>query len=310
VAELGEAVAFAKARSLPFFVLGGGSNVLVGDGEFPGLVIHMCVAGIRETCEGDVVRLEVGAGESWETFVRICVERGYWGVENLSLIPGTVGASPVQNIGAYGGEVKDVIESVSVIDAVSGASLTLGADECAFAYRDSIFKKTQGKNFIITYVTFRLSKVPSPNLSYKDLAERFSANPNPTLAQIREAVISIRTSKFPDLSLLGTAGSFWKNPVISTSEFDALKAAYPLIPSYSAGKGMVKIPLAWILDVVCGLKGYAKGPVHLFKNQPLVLTAERTATATEVHAFADEIEAVVRSKTGIIIEREVNSLLC
>lgn len=309
--ELREALSFASSRDLPFFILGGGSNVLVGDGEFEGLVIKMSARGIREEVSGDFVTLEVGAGESWDEFVAFCVDRGYWGIENLSLIPGTVGASPVQNIGAYGVEVKDVIESVFVVDSATGNSRTLSNSDCVFAYRDSIFKRPEGKTLIITSVLFRLSLSPRPNLSYKDLKEYFM-NRNvaePTLSEIRQATISIRQSKFPDLSLFGTAGSFWKNPIVSTEAFESLKTAYPLMPSYPAGKD-VKIPLAWILDVVCGLKGHAKGRIHLFKNQPLVLTVETGATATEVNAFATEIEAVVRDKTGIIIEREVNSLLC
>jgi len=232
-------------------------------------------------------------------------------MENLSLIPGTVGAAPVQYIGAYGAEAKDTIESVRVIDSATGKSRVLSSAECAFGYRDSLFKGPEGEGLIIVSVTFRLSLLPRPNLSYKDVREYLAARnvPEPTLTEIRQAVISIRQSKFPDLSLFGTAGSFWKNPIISAEAFAELKKAYPLIPSYPAGE-RVKVPLAWILDVVCGLKGHARGRVHLFRNQPLVLTVEIGATAAEVDAFAREIEATVRGKTGIIIEREVNSLLC
>ncbi len=309
--EVREALSFARERGVPLLVLGGGSNMLVGDGEFLGLVMSMGLRGIRDTVSGDSVTLEVGAGESWDEFVRFCVDRGYWGAENLSLIPGTVGASPVQNIGAYGVEVKDLVESVSVIDSLTGEGRVLSNAECAFAYRDSVFKSSVGKHLIITSVTFKLSTAPRPNLSYKDLKEYFAARniPDPSLRDIREATIAVRRSKFPDLNRFGTAGSFWKNPIISADEFARLKAAHPLIPSYPAGE-RVKVPLAWILDNVCGLKGYAQGKVCLFRNQPLVLTVEFGATAAEVQAFAAHIEAVVLEKTGITIEREVNMVLC
>jgi UDP-N-acetylmuramate dehydrogenase len=310
-AEVIEAFAFARARSLSTFVLGDGSNVLVGDAGFSGLVIQMGLKGIKESVSGDVVRVEVGAGESWDGLVDFCVQNGYWGMENLSLIPGTVGAAPVQNIGAYGCESKDIIESVRVIDSATGAARTLTNAECLFGYRDSLFKGPVGKSLIITNVTFVLSTVPRPNLAYKDLKEYFAKGTSvPALADIRAATISIRQSKFPDLFRFGTAGSFWKNPIISADAFAVLKTAHSLIPSYPAPSGRVKIPLAWILDVVCGLKGHAKGRVRLFEQQPLVLTVEFGATAGEVEAFAREIEDIVASKTGIIIEREVNSVLC
>jgi UDP-N-acetylmuramate dehydrogenase len=321
-AELIEAFAFARARGLSTLVIGGGSNMLVGDAGFPGLVIQMGLKGIRESrgaSESGIVRVEVGAGESWDGLVDFCVGKGYWGIENLSLIPGTVGAAPVQNIGAYGCEAKDIIESVRVIDSATGAALTLGNAECLFGYRDSKFKGPEGKGLVITGVTFVLSTVPRPNLSYKDLKEYFAKRTGdagtlaveaPSLSDIRSAVISIRQSKFPDLARFGTAGSFWKNPIIGADAFAVLKTAQPLIPSYPAPDGRVKIPLAWILDVVCGLKGHAAGKVRLFENQPLVLTVEFGAASGEVEAFAREIEGIVASKTGIIIEREVNSVLC
>jgi UDP-N-acetylmuramate dehydrogenase len=310
-AEIVEAFAFARARSIPTLVLGGGSNMIVGDAGFSGLVIQMGMRGIKESVSDDVARVEAGAGESWDGLVEFCVGKGYWGMENLSLIPGTVGAAPVQNIGAYGCEAKDSIESVRVVDSATGAARTLTSAECLFAYRDSLFKGPAGKGLVITSVTFVLSTVPRPNLSYKDLKEYFAQGARvPSLADIRAAVISIRKSKFPDLTRFGTAGSFWKNPVISANAFAALKTDHPLIPSYPAPEGRVKIPLAWILDAVCGLKGHAKGKVRLFERQPLVLTVEFGATAGEVEAFAREIEGVVASKTGIIIEREVNSVLC
>jgi len=308
------ALGFASSKGVPFLIIGGGSNLLVGDGEFPGLVIRMAVRGVREDASSDDVRIEAGAGESWDDLVGLCVGRGYWGMENLSLIPGTVGASPIQNIGAYGCEAKDIIESVRVIDSATGEARTLSNAECLFGYRDSLFKGPEGRGLIVTGVTFRLSKRARPNLSYKDLKDYFSSMEKgahePTLADIRAAVISIRQSKFPDLGSFGTAGSFWKNPILSAEAFSSFKIDHPLAPSYPQPDGSVKVPLAWVLDAVCGLKGYAKGPVHLFRNQPLVLTAEFGATSAEIDAFARGIEAVVRAKTGIIIEREVNSVLC
>ncbi|MDP1625274.1 MAG: UDP-N-acetylmuramate dehydrogenase [bacterium] len=308
--ELADAITFAHAQSAPVFILGGGSNLLVADSGFEGLVIKNEIKGVEVREQENLVFIDVGAGESWDGFVEYCINNGYWGIENLSAIPGTVGAAPVQNIGAYGIEVKDAIESVRTVDIRTGEQRTFSNTECGFSYRESFFKTVEGKNFFITHVEFRVSRLPRPNLSYKDIKEYFTNEEKPSIVQIRDAVVKIRSGKFPDLSQFGTAGSFWKNQIISIDVYEKLKVAYPLVPSFPAPEGLVKIPLAWILDHVCGLKGHKIGKVSLYKNQPLVLYAESGATASEVEAFATAIERAVKEKTGIDIEREVKSLSC
>lgn len=304
--ELQEALRFAHEKQIPFFVLGGGSNVLIADEGYGGLVIKNEIKGFVEQERGDTVLITVGAGEWWDDVVSKTVTLGLWGLENLSLIPGTVGASPVQNIGAYGVEVMNVIDSVSAVHGVTGEEKIFTNAECGFAYRTSIFKKTEYKKYIITSVTFALSRIPRPILSYKDVKE-FFATKNivaPSQREIREAVIAIRTQKFPDLSAVGTAGSFWKNPIISDELYGSLGTQHRDMPAFPSPVG-VKVSLAWILDHVCHLKGYALGRVHLFNKQPLVVVAEQGSSALDVNRLADFVVQDVKEKTGIDIEREV-----
>ncbi|OHA27780.1 MAG: UDP-N-acetylenolpyruvoylglucosamine reductase [Candidatus Taylorbacteria bacterium RIFCSPHIGHO2_02_FULL_47_18] len=319
VAELQEAFAFARSCSLPLFILGGGSNVLMRDDGFRGLVVKIeiknsplegstpPVGGGRDVC------IVVGAGESWDALVAETVAHGLWGVENLSGIPGTVGAAPIQNIGAYGSEVKEVIEWVEVLDKNTSAVRRFSRDECEFGYRDSIFKKPEGRDYIVTSVAFRLRKNGAPNLSYKDLAEYFAEKPDPSLVDIRRAVLEIRGRKFPDLKTHGTAGSFFKNPIISQEKFDELKKKYPEFvgyqqPTTNNQPPTIKVSLAWILDKICGLNGYKIDKVALWKNQPIVLVSQDGAGAKEISAFADDIARIVKEKTGIEIEREVQNI--
>jgi UDP-N-acetylmuramate dehydrogenase len=316
--DLLEALAFAKDKGVPFFILGGGSNLLASDQGFLGLVIKMEMKGVSVEKRRDAAYVSVSAGENWDEFVAKTVEEGLWGLENLSLIPGTVGAAPVQNIGAYGVEVMSLIESVRTIDVETGTEKIFSNAECGFTYRDSVFKKLEFKRYVIVSVEFKLSLIPRPILGYKDLKERFVGK-NPTHREIREAVIEIREGKFPDISKVGTAGSFWKNPIICREHYEGIKKHFPNIPSFPATapagsrevestEEVVKVPLAWILDNVCGLKGYKKGKVGLYEKQPLVLVADRGATSSDIDAFASEIAAKVKEKTGIEIEREVQSL--
>ncbi|HVT75256.1 MAG TPA: UDP-N-acetylmuramate dehydrogenase [Candidatus Paceibacterota bacterium] len=319
-AEIQEAIAFAHEKGLSLFVLGGGSNIVVSDAGFGGLVLKMEMKGASHEVRDGCVYVTAWAGESWDDLVAKSVEWGAWGLENLSAIPGTVGAAPVQNIGAYGTEAMDVIESVSVIDRETGAARVLSNRECGFSYRDSVFKTDAGKKWIIISVTFKLSATPKPNLSYKDLKEYFSATLAAVVAvsqsDIRDAVTKIRAGKFPDMSKVGTAGSFWKNPIISRDAYDALAARFPGIPSFpadapagtrevSSDDARVKIPLAWILDKVCDLKGYSTDNVGLFKNQPLVVVAYTDATAAEIRVFEESVRLIVKKKTGIDMEPEV-----
>ncbi|HVU35023.1 MAG TPA: UDP-N-acetylmuramate dehydrogenase [Opitutaceae bacterium] len=306
--EVAEALAFARARRLPHFILGGGSNLLVADRGFPGVVIKMASSGmVWERQEGDVL-VTAAAGTSWDELVAETVARGAWGLENLSAIPGTVGAAPVQNIGAYGAEISHCLERVVAVDADTGREHALDSRACGFGYRQSVFKTPAARNLVILSVTFRLSPTPRPNLAYKDLRDFFGAHATPDQGAIRQAVIQIRAAKFPDLSLTGTAGSFWKNPIVPLEQISALEAKYPDLPSYPAGAGARKIPLAWILDHVCELKGWSRGAVGLFHRQPLVLVAEQGATADDVRTFSAEVAATVKARTGIVIEPEVQYL--
>ena len=325
-AELREAVAIAKEKDLPFFILGGGSNLLVSQGIIDAVVVQNSIRGVEWRDEEASVLAVSGAGENWDALVAESVRRGLWGLENLSGIPGTVGAAPVQNIGAYGAELAELLAWVEGFDALSGETKTLSLEACRLSYRESFFKTAAGKNFIITRVALRLKKDGAPNLSYKDLQQYFSAKPTPTLAEIRTAVLEVRSKKFPDLTQFGTAGSFFKNPIVSTEAFAALKKRFPDLPGFQLPRlptrlpigGQVggqattnyqvpsfKIPLAWILEHLCNLKGLRKGSVGLFPNQPIVLVNYGGATAEEIRAFAEEIERIVREKTGITIEREV-----
>lgn len=334
-AELAEAVAFARrGNPMPYFILGGGSNILVGDGGFDGLVIKIEVKGIsyEEKKENrNEVRVTAGAGENWDDFVAACVGRGLHGVENLSGIPGTVGAAPVQNIGAYGAEVSQTVGSVRVFDTQAEKFLELSNADCRFKYRDSIFKheKNQEKaagmagdalRYIITSVIFSLKKDAPINAEYKDVQEYFSKNKMETkgamatsIHDVRAAILSIRAAKLPDVRTVGTAGSFFKNPIVTNELFLKLKEKYPDLPSYPVDsvennqKGNpVKVPLGWIIDHICGYKGAKKGNVGTYQNQALVIiNVNNSATADEIKKFAAEITAMVKEKTSIDIEPEV-----
>lgn len=320
--ELVMAISQANKKKLPILILGGGSNMLVSDAGFAGVVIKMLFKGIRYEEAGDFVRTIVEAGESWDGVVADTVARGLYGLENLSGIPGTVGASPIQNIGAYGAEVKDTIEWVEVLDKHTLKMKRLLNTECQFAYRHSFFKTTEGRSLIVLRACFLLKKNGVLNLAYKDIGEYGVKNniKDFSLATLREAVLEIRKGKFPDLSHYGTAGSFFKNPIICKEHYDGLKKHWPNLPGFLLeAKGSptsprlrgtskleaIKVPLAWILDNVCGLKGSREGNVGLFQNQPLVLTNFGGATAQEVSDFAQKITKIVFEKTGIQIEPEV-----
>jgi UDP-N-acetylmuramate dehydrogenase len=307
--ELRGALRWARERSERVTVLGGGSNVLVSDVGVQGLVIRIECGGVTyEEVGEEQVRVTVGAGVALDALVDELVTRGVWGLENLSAIPGTVGATPIQNVGAYGVEVKDVIESVEVFDRETDALRTLTNAECAFGYRDSIFKHGGAERYIVLHVTFMLSRTPRPNIGYKDLIARFGENAQPTLRDIRDALIAIRTDKFPNWNVLGTAGSFFKNPVMSGSAYAELQARYPDMPGFAQSDGAVKVPLGWILDHVLMKKGYREGNVGLYEKQALVLVNYGGATCDEVVQFSDSIIRAVKKTTGIDVEREVRLL--
>lgn len=304
VADLKEVTGWAKSQNLQVKVLGGGSNILVSGEGVDGVVIKVSLLGIKEEEVGNDVSITCQAGENFDDCVRYAVDRNWWGLENLSHIPGTVGATPVQNVGAYGVEVGDLIAEVSVYDFDNDKEKILTNHECEFNYRTSLFKKINSQHLIITSVTFKLSKVSNPKLSYKDLLPLNEVD-NITIGDIRNSVIKIRQEKFPDWNIVGTAGSFFKNPIVRKEEAEAVLLEYPLIPTYSESNDRIKLSLGYILDKVCGLKGYAKNRVSLYDKQAMVLVAEKGASEKEINEFADEVIEKVFEKIKIKIEREV-----
>ncbi len=298
--DIPEAVAFAKEKGVPFMAIGRGSNLLFADSGFPGLVIHIAIKGISK--EGNMVT--ANAGEDWDNFVGYTVEKGFHGLENLSFIPGTVGAAPVQNVGAYGVDASAFIDSVRAYDTERSAFVDLSNRQCGFAYRDSMFKHNKGR-YIVVSATFKLSKDAPVNISYADLARYFSGKPQPSIAEVRKAVIEIRTAKLPDWKSWGTAGSFFKNPIIAAGAFAELKKRYPELPGYPEPDGRVKVSLAWILDKLCDARGLCMGNACTYERQALVIVAMPGASASEVVVLANELMKRVKDKTGIDIEGEV-----
>lgn len=287
-----------------FMILGGGSNVLAPSDAYHGIVIIPSFDVIAfETADENTVRVTADAGVVWDALVAESVLRGLWGFENLSAIPGTVGAAPIQNIGAYGADVSETIEWVETYDRTQRTIRRLTNAELEFSYRNSILKKERGR-FAILRVSFLLGTVPKRKLSYKDLALRFGNVPEPSLAEIRTAVIEIRAGKFPDLDVFGTAGSFFMNPVLSEKETEKLLAEYPELPHFPAENG-VKVSLAWILDNVIHAKGERFGGAFVWDKQPLVIATDDTATAHDVRELMRVIKKNVFTATGIRIVPEV-----
>lgn len=295
---------FSSQRKM---VLGGGSNVLFTRG-FTGIVGKMEISGIsvqKETNED--VLVSVGAGESWHQFVLWCVERGYGGVENLSLIPGTVGAAPMQNIGAYGVELKDVFYSLEAYEIKSGKTTTFYKEDCCFDYRYSIFKGELKDQFIITKVFFLLAKHPSFNTSYGAIEATLDAMgvTTPTLKSLSQAVITIRQSKLPDPIEIGNAGSFFKNPIIEKPHFEALEAQFPGAKGFPVSDDEVKVPAGWLIETA-GWKGYRNGDVGVHDKQALVLVNHGDARGKDLLKLSKDIQKSVDGMFGIELEREVN----
>ncbi len=303
--ELKEAMIFAQEKNIPFFILGGGSNVLIDDRGFAGLVIHMVIMEIEWEESDNHILATVGAGETWDNFVATTVEKNYSGLENLSSIPGTVGASAVQNIGAYGVEARELIISVEVYDGENNTLRTLTNAECAFGYRESIFKTN--KHLIITRVKFTLAKEYIPKQNYKDIALYIEENGVValSLSEMRAAVMSIRAKKFPDLREYGTAGSFFKNPIVSRAVADNFLQQYPNAPHYEAGEGMIKLSAAWIIDHVLMMKGVRDGDVGTWNAQALVVLNYGDATSDEMKKFVKKIADASFEKIKITLEPEV-----
>jgi UDP-N-acetylmuramate dehydrogenase len=301
--ELKEACLISKRDNLAVFVLGGGSNVLVSDDGFDGLVIKIDIQGVSfQNNAAGTVDVIAGAGENWDSLVLKAIERGLYGIENLSFIPGTVGATPIQNVGAYGSEVKDVIHFVDVFDKRSLSSKRLSNEECHFAYRDSVFKRE--KDFIVTRVSYRLHQKRHVTLDYRDVKEELGRRSlsSPSLKEIREIISVIRRRKFPHTAEVGTAGSFFRNLILPMREYEALKVLYPGLPAFEREDRTVKVPLAWILDRK-GWKGYRRGNVGVFENQPLVLVNYGGASARELKQLSDNITAdMKKEKIDVIPE--------
>lgn len=289
-------------------VLGQGSNILFID-DFDGLVIHPKVPGIKTVNEDrNNYWLEAGAGEIWDEFVEFCVTYNLGGIENLSLIPGTVGAAPVQNIGAYGQEVCNVVEKVKGYNLEEQRLAEYSADECRFAYRDSIFKSYLKNKFIITSVVFRLEKFPEFNLEYGQLGERVKEKGDPTLQRIRETVIEIRNSKLPAVTDIGNAGSFFKNPVVDVQLAEALKEQNETLPVYpTATQGKLKLAAGWLIEKA-GWKGKREGDAGVHDKQALVLVNHGNASGKQIFDFSEKIRRSVLEKFGVDLEREVNCI--
>jgi UDP-N-acetylmuramate dehydrogenase len=286
-------------------ILGGGSNLLF-TGDFKGLIIYPDIHGIRILSETDqMVEVEVGAGENWDNFVAKCVEKGWGGAENLSLIPGNAGAVPVQNIGAYGVEAESIIVNVDGIDIDTLEKKSIKGSECKFEYRNSIFKTQLKDKFIVTSVIFRLLKNPSFVLTYGVLKTELTKYEEVNLKTVREVVISIRESKLPDPKKIGNAGSFFKNPVVLKDVAKELEDQYSGIPLYGAGEGRVKIAAGWLIEKA-GWKGKSFGNAAVHDKQALVIVNKGNATGREIYELSKKIRMDVYSKFGIELEPEVN----
>lgn len=288
-------------------IAGGGSNILFTK-PFDGLFLRNEIKGITEISRDSAsIVLEVGAGEMWHDFVMYCVDHNYGGLENLSLIPGCVGASPMQNIGAYGVEIKDVFEYLDAVEIATGENKRFFLKDCAFGYRESIFKHELKNQFIICTVAFRLQLNPKVNTKYGVIEAELQKMgvENPGIKEVSEAVISIRQSKLPDPKILGNAGSFFKNPVIDRASFERLEIEYPNIPNYPSVDDHVKLAAGWLIEQ-CGLKGKRIGACGVHSQQALVLVNYGGSTGSEIYDLSSLVLEAVYDKFGVSLEREVN----
>ncbi len=298
------------ARTYPLLVLGAGSNMLFTK-DFDGLVIKISIPGIEVVegnTEGEVI-VTAGAGVVWKDLVDFCVSAGYGGLENLSLIPGTVGASPVQNIGAYGVEIKDVFSSCMAVEISTVEKRRFQFEDCGFGYRESVFKSSLKHQYIITSVSYHLNRAAKVNIQYGAIQEELQQRGilEPGIADVSSVVSQIRVSKLPDPSTIGNAGSFFKNPVISAEAFECVKSAFPEVVNFPMAEGKVKLAAGWLIEQ-CGFKGIVSGRTGTWKNQALVLVNHGGATGQEVYNFSEQIIETVADKFGVRLEREVNIL--
>lgn len=295
------------SAGLDILILGGGSNMLFAD-DFDGLVIKIAITGREVIKENDEhVWLKIGGGENWHETVRYCVDKGWGGIENLSLIPGTVGGAPIQNIGAYGVELEEVFEYLEGMDIEGRQIRRYDREDCEFGYRDSIFKGELRGIVIVTRVVLRLSKNPEVNTSYGSVRDELNKRgiEDPTIEDISDVVIDIRNSKLPDPESLGNAGSFFKNPVVDQKVYERIKENYPEVPGYPMNRDKVKVPAGWLIEET-GWKGKVVGNVGTYKQQALVIVNQGGATGREILELADQIKDSVKQKFGIELVPEVN----
>jgi UDP-N-acetylmuramate dehydrogenase len=286
-------------------VLGGGSNLLL-TGDFPGLVLHMCSSGVEVVGEDEqATYVKAAAGENWHRFVLWTLQHGYGGLENLSLIPGSVGAAPIQNIGAYGVEVKDCFHSLNLFDIETGAIRTLDRAACGFAYRDSVFKRELRDRAVILDVTFAFPRRWRANVQYADVAQELAARgiAQPSATDISDAVIAIRARKLPDPAVIGNAGSFFKNPVVCAAQRDALLQAHPQLVSYAQADGSYKLAAGWLIDQ-CGWKGRSMGAAGVYEKQALVLVNRGGASGADIAQLAAAIQQDVEARFDVRLEPE------
>ncbi|MFZ5956088.1 UDP-N-acetylmuramate dehydrogenase [Pseudomonas knackmussii] len=304
--EVRQGIALSAERGLPLLVIGGGSNLLL-TGDIEALVLRMASRGIRVLADdGERVRIEAEAGEVWDELVRWSLAQGLGGLENLSLIPGTVGAAPMQNIGAYGVELKDVFDSLVALDRQSGEVREFGLSDCAFAYRDSLFKREPGR-WVILRVRLNLSRSAPLHLDYGPVRQRLAEEgvAAPTPSDVARVICAIRREKLPDPAVLGNAGSFFKNPLVPAELAERLRGAHADLVAYPQADGQVKLAAGWLIDKA-GWKGFREGAAGVHAQQALVLVNYGGATGGEIHALAERIRADIRQRFGVELEMEPN----
>lgn len=307
--DVHEAINFSATEKLKILVLGAGRNILFTK-DFDGLVIKMELAGIETISENEEeVIISAGAGVSWESFVDFCSAKNYWGVENLALIPGSCGAAPVQNIGAYGQEIKNVFQEAAGIFIDTNSEIRISRQESKLEYRNSVFKNELKDKFVITNISFQLSKIPNPIVSYKAVAKELKKRmiESPDASEMSDIIKGIRRSKLPDPTLIGNAGSFFKNPIVSNQHFDKIRKKYPQIIFYPESKEFIKISAGWLVEN-SNWKGKRMGDAGVYEEHALVLVNYGNASGRQIHNLAKQIKLSVRDKFGIKLEEEVNIL--